>query len=272
MSYGHLPTLHHFTHTYPFTAPGVVSGPTVVTSSDSTSVISWSPPQLNNGRLTGYTLSIVQLLDYGVPVSGSAVNTSVDVTGMSYPWSQLSEYAYTTHPVSGFNSVCTQTQEYPTRPASVQSTHLVLGTSGARFSSQQSWVGRDVIWHHGEWQWHHISLYPVPSVAPMEVMVSRSADGLSMNISWSPLTLSQARGFVDYVITYGPPGSIKRQTLSNFLTTNGTFATLSSLDATRTYEVSVSGHTSAGEGPSSTLVTSSSPVVTALFSGTCRSI
>ena len=71
----------------------------MVTSSDSTSVISWSPPQLTYGRLTGYTLSIVQLLDYGVPVSGSAVNTSVDVTVMSYPWSGLSEYAYATHPV-----------------------------------------------------------------------------------------------------------------------------------------------------------------------------
>ena len=103
---------------------------------------------------------------------------------------------------------------------------------------------------------------PVPSVAPMGVMVSRSADGLSMNVSWSPLTLSQARGFVDYVITYGPAGSTKRQTQSKSLTTNGTFATLFSLDATGTYSVSVSGHTSAGEGHSSTLVTSISPVVT----------
>ena len=93
----HTPSLH--THTYPFTAPGVVSGPTVMTSSDSTSVISWSPPQLTYGRLIGYTLSIVQLLDYGVPVCGSAVNTSVDVTVMSYPWSRLSEYAYTTPPL-----------------------------------------------------------------------------------------------------------------------------------------------------------------------------
>ena len=74
-------------------APGVVSGPSVVIPSDSTSVISWSAPQLTYGRLTGYVLSIVQLLDYGVPVSGTAMNTTVDVIMMSYTWSGLSEYS-----------------------------------------------------------------------------------------------------------------------------------------------------------------------------------
>ena len=101
-----------------------------------------------------------------------------------------------------------------------------------------------------------------PSEAPGELRVSRSPDGLSMNISWSPLTLSQARGFVDYIITYGPPGSVQRQTQSKSLPINGTFATVSSLDSTATYTVLVRGRTIAGQGPASVLVTSVSPVVT----------
>ena len=100
----------------------------------------------------------------------------------------------------------------------------------------------------------------VPSVAPGGLRVSRSPDGLSMNISWSPLTLSQARGFVDYVISYGPPGSVQRQMQSKLLTINGTFATVSSLDSTATYTVLVRGRTIAGQGPS-VLVTSEPPTV-----------
>ena len=91
-----------------FTAPGVVSGPALATPSDSSSVISWSPPQLSNGRLTGYALSIVQLLDYGMPVSGSAINATVDVIMTSYNWSGLCEHGYTIISVSDINPLCTR--------------------------------------------------------------------------------------------------------------------------------------------------------------------
>ena len=93
---------------------------------------------------------------------------------------------------------------------------------------------------------------PVPSVAPVGVMVSRSADGLSMNVSWSPLTLSQARGFVDYVITYGPVGDTSKQSL----TANGTYIVVTSLNTTASYSVMVSGQTSLGLGPSASVVSS----------------
>ena len=106
----------------------------------------------------------------------------------------------------------------------------------------------------------HTPVCSVPSVAPGGLRVSRSPDGLSMNISWSPLTLSQAKGFVDYVISYGPPGSVQRQTQSKSLTINGTFATVSSLDSTATYTVLVHGRTIAGQGPS-VLVMSEPPKV-----------
>ena len=97
----------------------------------------------------------------------------------------------------------------------------------------------------------------VPSMAPGELRVSRSPDGLSMNISWSPLTLSQARGFVDYIITYGPVGDINKQLE---IMTNITYVMATSLDAMATYFVMVRGQTSKGPGPSSAPVTSPSPV------------
>ncbi|KAL5486438.1 hypothetical protein EMCRGX_G018913 [Ephydatia muelleri] len=200
--------------------PGLVSGPALATPSDSSSVISWSPPQLSNGRLTGYALSIVQLLDYGMPVNGSAINTTVDVIMTSYNWSRL------------YSGVPYQTCISAVNP---------LGPGDP-------------------WCKVFFTKEEVPSVAPMGVVVTRSSDGLSMNISWSPLTLSQARGFVNYIISYGPPVGLKRQTLSMPRTVNGSFATVSGLEATGTYSVTVSGQTSAGQGPSSSPVLSVSPV------------
>ena len=87
-----------------YTAPGMVSGPALATPSNSSSVISWSPPQQTNGQLTGYALSIEQLLDYGMPVNGSAMNASVDVTMTSYNWNGLSEHSYIIKPLSDINA------------------------------------------------------------------------------------------------------------------------------------------------------------------------
>ena len=99
-------TIHPFNAL--FTAPGVVSGPALATPSDSSSVISWSPPQLSNGQLTGYAVSIVQLLDYGMPVSGSAINATVGVMMTSYNWSALSEHSSIISPLSDINPLCTR--------------------------------------------------------------------------------------------------------------------------------------------------------------------
>ena len=81
----------------------MVSGPALATPSDSSSVISWSPPQLSNGQLTGYALFIVQLLDYGMPVSGSAIDATVDVIMTSYDWNGLCKHGYTIIPLSDIN-------------------------------------------------------------------------------------------------------------------------------------------------------------------------
>ena len=96
-------------------------------------------------------------------------------------------------------------------------------------------------------------MYLVPSVAPVGVVVTRSSDGLSMTIRWSPLTLSQARGFVNYyVITYEPVGGGTRQLQTTSI--NGTYVVVSGLNAILAYSVAVSGHTSVGLGPSTTML------------------
>eukprot|EP00731_Ephydatia_muelleri_P025777 Em0017g860a len=197
-------------------APGVVSGPALATPSDSSSVISWSPPQLSNGRLTGYALSIVQLLDYGMPVSGSAINATVDVMMTSYNWSALNPAVPYQTCISAVN---------PLGPGD-------------------------------PWCKVFFTKEDVPSVAPMGLVVTRSPDGLSMSISWSPLTLSQARGFVDYyAISYGPVG----QLLTSTTTTNGTNFVVSGLSAVLAYNVAVRGHTIVGVGPIATMIVMSVP-------------
>eukprot|EP00731_Ephydatia_muelleri_P019021 Em0011g1061a len=196
-------------------APGVVSGPALATPSDSSSVINWSPPQLSNGRLTGYALSIVQLLDYGMPVNRSAINATVDVIMTSYNWSGL------------YSGVPYQTCISAVNP---------LGPGDP-------------------WCKVFFIKEEVPSVAPMGVVVTRSSDGLSMKISWSPLTLSQARGFMDYyAISYRPVGDSTRQLLK----TTEAYIVVSLLNAMTSYLVTVGGHTAAGLGP--TIPVTSSPL------------
>ena len=98
----------------------------------------------------------------------------------------------------------------------------------------------------------------VPSVAPGGLRVSRSPDGLSMNISWSPLTLSQARGFVDYVIVYGPVVKTIRQGQIS-VTTNMTSVVVSGLEPSKDYSVTVRVQTKNGIlGPISNKATSPS--------------
>ena len=49
-------------------------------------------------------------------------------------------------------------------------------------------------------------------MAPEDVDVDRSSDGTEMTVSWTPLTLEQARGFIQYEVIYNSVnGQRKRQ-------------------------------------------------------------
>ena len=77
-----------------------------------------------------------------------------------------------------------------------------------------------------------------------------------MTITWSPLTLEQAQGFIiGYDISYQPTNSRKRQVLSVRAPGNGNEFTIMGLDPALSYTASVSAATAVGVGPASPLVT-----------------
>ena len=56
-------------------------------------------------------------------------------------------------------------------------------------------------------------MYTVPSVAPGKVNITRSIDNVKvLTVTWEPLTLVEAKGFINYTVTLTPGGSRKRQT------------------------------------------------------------
>ena len=94
-----------------------------------------------------------------------------------------------------------------------------------------------------------------------------------MVVSWQPLTLAEARGFIShYTVTYFPqiiPGGRKRQEAMMVevegMDSNST--TITDLDPNTVYEVQLSASTGAGEG------NFSEPIQATLFlEGMCASI
>ena len=60
---------------------------------------------------------------------------------------------------------------------------------------------------------YHSCMYTVPSVAPVKVNIIRSIDNVRvLTVTWEPLTLVEAKGFINYTVTLTPGGSRKRQT------------------------------------------------------------
>ena len=77
-----------------------------------------------------------------------------------------------------------------------------------------------------------------------------------MVITWSPLTLEQAQGFIiGYDISYQPTNSRKRQVLSVRVPGNSNEFTIMGLDPALSYTAAVSAATAVGVGPASPPVT-----------------
>ena len=94
----------------------------------------------------------------------------------------------------------------------------------------------------------------MPTVSPTNVGVTRSEEDPSeIVVTWQPLTLLEARGFIEYLIQIHKVGSIKKQLLSMTVPMDEDSVTFSDLDTTADYEVSVgtrtvsSGDTGPGE-------------------------
>ena len=83
-------------------------------------------------------------------------------------------------------------------------------------------------------------MHIVPTVSPAFVSVTRSEKNPSeIVVTWQPLTLLEARGFIEYLIQLYEVGSVKRQTLSLTVPMDQDNAVFRDQDTTANYEVSV---------------------------------
>ncbi len=99
----------------------------------------------------------------------------------------------------------------------------------------------------------------MPAVTPKNVSVVRSGIHRTVIIvTWIPLTLVEARGFIRYVVTLVPTA---RERIPVRMTVSGNTATFQDLNPATDYEVSVGTINSNGEnGPGKVLCCCTPPV------------
>ena len=86
----------------------------------------------------------------------------------------------------------------------------------------------------------------VPAVAPGNVAVTRSeSDIRALIVTWEPLTLVEAKGFINYTVTLTPGGS-QTGTLTRTVSGDQNSTTFTDTDPTMDYTVKVGTLTSNG--------------------------
>ena len=96
----------------------------------------------------------------------------------------------------------------------------------------------------------HLSPPLVPSVSPSGVRVER-LNSTAMNVSWTLLTLEEARGFVtSYTVSYRKDEGMAKRTTESVVVPGGeqSRVVIGGLDPGSSYLVSVSASTSTGTG------------------------
>ena len=103
----------------------------------------------------------------------------------------------------------------------------------------------------------HIANILAPDVTPRNIMLERTTPTI-MLVSWTPLTLSEARGFVTfYTIAYTPVLNSRRRQVSQDtmymnVSADSSSVTIVGLDDSLAYSVQVSAGTRVGQGVQST--------------------
>ena len=93
-------------------------------------------------------------------------------------------------------------------------------------------------------QLRYISVPPTPT----NISVLR-LNGTHMNISWSLIPITKARGFIQsYFILYRQIDNRKRQTLSVSVPATDSSVVIGGLDPDKSYSVSISASTNTGQG------------------------
>ena len=92
------------------------------------------------------------------------------------------------------------------------------------------------------------SAHPAPAVQVSNVKVERVNNNRAALVSWTPLTLHQARGFPVYFVTYQPSSQVGRvaRAVNTVNTTNSSVA-IGGLDPTTEYNFTVDVGTAGGE-------------------------
>ena len=94
----------------------------------------------------------------------------------------------------------------------------------------------------------------MPLVAVTGVSAKRlSSDSSKLVVSWTPLSLTQARGFItEYTVTYNTIASRRRRTSDTIIHVDkDKSSVIIPVSKSKMYEVSVTCYTSLGAGPSS---------------------
>ena len=74
-------------------------------------------------------------------------------------------------------------------------------------------------------------------------------NGTHLNVSWIPIPLTKARGFIQgYTITYERQDALKRETLMKNVSSDQSNALIGGLDPIGVYNVQVAASTNAGIG------------------------
>ena len=87
---------------------------------------------------------------------------------------------------------------------------------------------------------NHAHIHPVPISHPREIFVTR-VSATSANVSWTPLTLSEARGFItEYNISYWREGDDSANAMIRRVPGNQSSVIIETLDAESNYYFTVS--------------------------------
>ena len=105
-----------------------------------------------------------------------------------------------------------------------------------------------------------IFIFSLPAPLPVQNVMATRINNTAIRVSWSPLTLTQARGFLTgYTITLTPISTSRKRQTSGIVTVmagpTNTSIVVTGLNPTLHYSVTVAGNTSVGGGDDSPAVT-----------------
>ena len=229
--------------------PGPVSDLMCSSTDSSDLMITWARPELNPGNAIDYLVEVLQyvqpegseeveLVDLSPPFNKQVdgLQTKVDEAGLLTNTNVVRLSGYYFLPlVGGVRYVVTV---MPRNPA------------GCGVPANLSCYSRELR-KYPSYPLVSLVHLPSPSAVPIGPVgnvqaVRSSSDTTTITVSWEPLTIVEAHGFIQYLVVLTPSASSKRQTLSMQVAMDRSSVAFTGLDPSQAYEVSVATVTSDG--------------------------